>query len=228
MMPVAQVLYDLSQPVENGMTYFPGDPEPHIAPAEADAPWQVSILSIGSHTGTHIDAASHYHPDGLSIDHYAISRFMLPAVVAPIPDLVDDGQIAPEHLDEFLRGAPPGGAILIQTGWDRFWKTDRYLRHPYLTPAAAERVVASGIGLLGMDTLNPDSTVQDTSHVHDILLGNDVLIVENLTRLDQLQIGAVYILSVLPLNLAHLDGSPVRAVAWPISEGGSLRPVVGT
>jgi kynurenine formamidase len=207
-------VFDLSQPVENGMTVFPGDPEPRIGPAEATPPWQVSSLSIGSHTGTHIDAASHYYPNGTTIDRYEASRFVLPGIVARLLDLPDDTPITAAQLDESLRAAPAGGAILLNTGWDRFWKTARYLRHPYLTAEAAELIAAAQLRLVGIDALNPDSTVQGTSHAHEILLRGDVLIVENLTRLEQLQAGRIYGVSVLPIKLANLDGSPVRAIAW--------------
>jgi kynurenine formamidase len=70
------------------------------------------------------------------------------------------------------------------------------------------------VGLIAIDALNPDSTVQETSLVHEILLGNDILIVENLTGLAQLQAGRIYQFSFTPLLLRALDGSPVRAVAW--------------
>ena len=91
------------------MTVFPGDPEPRIGPAEATPPWQVSSLSIGSHTGTHIDAASHYYPNGITIDRYDASRFVLPCIVARLLDLADDGPITAAQLDESLRQPPPEG-----------------------------------------------------------------------------------------------------------------------
>ena len=67
---------------------------------------------------------------------------------------------------------------------------------------------------MGIDAPNVDSTTQGTSHAHEILLGKDVLIVENLARLIQLKAGSLYQFSFLPLMLSGLDGSPVRAVAW--------------
>ena len=54
--------FDLTVPLENGMTFYPGDPEPRIARADVEPPWTVSELRLGSHTGTHIDAARHYSP----------------------------------------------------------------------------------------------------------------------------------------------------------------------
>jgi kynurenine formamidase len=131
-------------------------------------------------------------------------------------NLADDQPIGPEFLVEALARLPKGGALAVRTDWDRFWGTDRYCRHPYLTPEAAQALVAEGVGLLAIDALNPDSTVQESSRVHEILLGNDILIVENLTGLAQLQAGRIYRFSFTPLLLRALDGSPVRAVAWEI------------
>ena len=65
---------DLSHQIENGMTYFPGDPEPYIAPADAPPPWRVTQLHIGTHVGTHIDAASHFIPHGKTISQYPLDK----------------------------------------------------------------------------------------------------------------------------------------------------------
>lgn len=206
--------FDLSHQIENGMTYFPGDPEPRIEPVDSTPPWRVTHLHIGTHTGTHIDAASHYISQGKTISQYPPERFILPGIVVPAPGLNDDEPIDVNIFDTYLSAFPAHGALLIHTGWDRHWKTDRYLRHPYLTPEATQFLVDAGASIIGIDALNVDSTVQETDHAHAALLGNDVLIVENLTRLHQLSPGVVYQFSFLPLPLSGLDASPVRAIAW--------------
>lgn len=201
-------LYDLTHPLENNMTFYPGDPEPRFVPAEMTPPWRVTELHIGTHTGTHIDAASHFVPGGRTIDEYPLTRFLVSGVVVPVTQ-GDDEPIPPQ-----VFAGVQGEAVLIRAGWDRFWKTERYLRHPFLSAEAARYLVEAGVTLVGIDALNVDSTRRGTSHAHEILLGNDVLIVENLARLDQLEAGKAYQFSFLPLLLAGLDGSPVRAVAW--------------
>lgn len=205
---------DLSHRIENGMTFFPGDPEPRINAATATGPWRVSELEIGTHTGTHIDAASHFYPDGKTIDQYAVGRFIVPAAVAMALDLGENEAIEPSLLADALTRVPKGGGLLIRTDWDEYWGTDSYMRHPYITPQAADAIVDAGIDLVGIDALNVDSTVDGSDRVHEILLGSDVLIVENLRGLIQLEPSTVYQLSVLPLLLPGLDGSPIRAVAW--------------
>jgi arylformamidase len=206
--------FDLSHLIENGMTYFPGDPEPRIAPADSTPPWRVSQLHIGTHTGTHIDAASHFVPQGKTIAQYSLERFLVPGIVVSVQVHEDDEPIDLNAFDTYLSALPEHGSLLIRTDWDQYWNTDRYLRHPYLTHEATELLVRAGVSLVGIDALNVDSTVQETDHAHATLLGNDILIVENLRGLYQLLPGVVYQFSFLPLALSGLDGSPVRAIAW--------------
>ncbi|MBE3558528.1 MAG: cyclase family protein [Ktedonobacteraceae bacterium] len=205
---------DLSQFIENGMTYFPGDPEPRILPAEAPPPWRVTQLHIGTHLGTHIDAASHFIPHGKPISEYPLERFLLPGIMVPVTEPNDEEPIDADVFADYLPVLPTGGALLIHTGWDRYWKTERYLHHPFLSHEAAQLLAGRGVSLVGIDALSVDSTIGGTEHAHAALLGNDVLIVENLTRLDQLVPGILYQCSFLPLALRGLDGSPIRAIAW--------------
>jgi len=206
---------DLSQPVQPGMTIFPGDPPPSFRPAAGvSVPWRVTELHLGTHTGTHIDAASHYVAHGTTIDQYPLERLILPGLVVDTPGLADDQAIEPGVFSGALRGLPKGGAVLIRTGWDRFWNTERYLRHPYLAVEAAQGLAEANAGLVGIDALNVDSTAQAMEQVHRLLLGQDILVVENLAHLNGLQPGKLYQFSFLPILMPGLDGSPVRAVAW--------------
>ena len=70
-------LLDLSHSLRTGMPVFPGDPEVRVRSADAQQPWRVTALELGTHSGTHIDAASHYVESGATIDSYALERFVL-------------------------------------------------------------------------------------------------------------------------------------------------------
>lgn len=206
--------FDLSHSMENGMTFFPGDPEPHFAPADIVPPWHVTQLHIGTHTGTHIDAPAHFLPDGKTIDQYPPERFFVAGIVVPALGCEGDEPIGRDVFADYLAILPVGGVVLVRTGWDRYWGSEPYMCHPYLSHEAAELLVESRAGIVGVDTLSVDSTVQGTEHAHATLLGNETLIAENLARLDQLTPGRLYHFAFLPLKLTGLDGSPVRAVAW--------------
>jgi kynurenine formamidase len=207
-------MFDLSHAVEDGMAIFPGDPEPHIEDAGATEPWRVTALHLGSHTGTHIDAASHYIPEATTIDAYPLERFIVSGVVVSVLGLGPDEAIDWSSIASSVTGLPRGAAVALHTGWDTHWGGGEYLSHPYLSDEAARRLVAAEVSLVAIDALNVDSTPQGRATVHEILLGADVLIVENLRGLDQLESGCPFRFAFLPLRLTGLDGSPVRAVAW--------------
>jgi kynurenine formamidase len=125
-----------------------------------------------------------------------------------------DEPISIDVFAEYLPMLPTRGAVLIRTDWNRYWGSEHYMCHPYLSPRTAQLLIDNGASIIGIDALNVDSTVRGTEHAHATLLGNDALIVENLIRLDRLTPGKLYHFSFLPLPLTGLDGSPIRAVAW--------------
>lgn len=206
-------LIDLSQDVRTGMPVFPGDPAVTLRPAGALAPWRVSELTLGTHSGTHIDAAVHYVPCGSTIDAYPLERFILPAYVAPVA--VGQGTaIDWPTLSCLLPADLSGCAVLLATGWDRYWGDETAVRHPFLSEAGAEGLIERGVGLVGTDALNVDATQPATTHAHAALLGADILIVENLTNLGALSPGRPHTCAFVPLKLAGADGSPIRAYAF--------------
>jgi kynurenine formamidase len=207
-----RTLIDLSHPLRAGMPVFPQDPEVVVEPAGALAPWRVTRLGLGTHSGTHIDAASHFVPGGTTIDRYPLERFVLPAYVVPVEAAAGE-PVGWPPLAAVLPGDLAGVAVLLHTGWDRHWGDAEAVRHPYLGADAASALVAAGVTLVGIDALNVDATEGGTTHAHAALLGADVLIVENLTGLGALMPGRPYTCAFVPLRLEGADGSPVRAYA---------------
>lgn len=207
-------LSDLSHPVETGMQTFPGDPEVCVARAadlEADG-YRVSALELGSHAGTHVDAPSHTEPDGDDLGAYPIEAFRFEARRVDLRDLDAREPITRDRLP-----ATDADLLALHTGWDAHWGTDRYLDHPYLTPRAAEWC-AERDHAVATDGLNPDPTPSPNAGddepggfpVHAALLGEGVLILENLTGLET--VPERFTLHAYPLKL-DADGAPIRAVA---------------
>ena len=107
---------DLSQPIFQGMSVFPGDPEVEIqvSGSPAAATGLIRRISLGSHTGTHVDAFSHMHPQGTNLDDIPLERYFGPArVVRPgrsLPrgvGLIYLDAPAGEHLEEIAACGPP-------------------------------------------------------------------------------------------------------------------------
>lgn len=206
------MLYDLTHTLATGMPHFPGDPQPQVEPWPGEPPWRVSELRLGSHSGTHIDAPRHYLAGGRCIGDYPPERFIRPGLVLDARGRADDQPIGAGLLDGLA--IPAGSCVVLRTGWERHWGDARYFRHPYLSAALAAALVACGVELLAIDTLNVDSTPGGGSAAHELLLGAEVLIVENLRGLDALEPGRRYVFAFIPLALGRVDGAPVRALAW--------------
>jgi arylformamidase len=118
-----------------------------------------------------------------------------------------------------LRGrASPGWFAIVRTGWDTYWGTPRYFEHPYLSPELAQALVELKVGIVAIDTLSVDSTVDAGSEAHRILLGADILIAENLCNLSVLVSSQPYTFAFMPLRIDEADGSPARVVAWDQDE----------
>jgi arylformamidase len=106
-----------------------------------------------------------------------------------------------------------GKAVLVHTGWSRFWRTDAYFTgHPFLTEATARLLVEAGAAFVGIDSYNIDDTRTRRRPVHTLLLGADIPIGEHLTGLDQLP-DQGFRFSAVPPKIKGMGTFPVRAFA---------------
>jgi kynurenine formamidase len=217
---------DLSHVVEDGMITYPGLPAPqiglHLAFDESHGNYaegtefQIGRISMVTNTGTYLDTPAHRWRDGHDLAGLALERCaQLPAVVIRAAD--SGHPIGPE----LFAGLGHGGeldlsrtAVLVHSGWDRLWGTDAYLDsdHPHLTEAACEVLVAAGVALVGIDSVNIDDTRGGGRPAHSTLLAAGIPIVEHLRGLDQLpDTGVVF--SAVPVAVRGLATFPVRAYA---------------
>lgn len=212
--------YDLSHPLESDMPVFPGD-RPVLVDRTATIAgdgYETRRLTLGSHSGTHVDAPSHMTADGETIDGVALEEFRFEAVIA------DPGPLGPRaSIDEqALRDAMPAtdgvDLVVVRTGWESHWGSARYFEHPYLTAGAAEAIRERGCHL-GIDAPNVDPTRTENAGpdepdgypAHRALFDDGRVIVENLRGLDRLP--DRFELHAYPLPIRDGDASPVRAVA---------------
>jgi kynurenine formamidase len=212
---------DLSHPISESTPPFPGDPPVEIEVLQAtdqsdNLPRQsvnCSRIAMCIHCGTHVDAPFHFFGNGKTIDQVALEACIGPACLVT---LFDDAKAArlkviePEHLAPHRRLIWMKRRVILATGWQTRWReADYFLEHPVLSRAAAEWLVKNEVMLVGVDFPSVD---QRPNEAHLELLGNGVLILENLTNLDAL-VGRNFDIIAAPLAFAGRDGSPVRAVA---------------
>ncbi|TMN21762.1 cyclase family protein [Lentibacillus cibarius] len=209
-----QQIVDLTMDLTNRTPVFPGDPTPHIYPAATpeDDGYSVHHLHIASHTGTHVDAPSHFFQNGARMDQLDLHLFIGRGLIIPVQGKQEQEPITLADTNTFIQQARPGDIVLFHTGWAQYVGTEKYERHPYIHHDVARALLDQGVRVIGIDALNPDKTGGDDFSVHEEVLGREGVLIENLTNLDAIDFPNP-IISVLPLKLVDGDGSPVRAVA---------------
>jgi kynurenine formamidase len=193
-------------PIVEGMPFNPDHFPPEITRyAEIDTRgWRATTLLLDSHLGTHIDAPSHFLPNGIHLDQVPLEQLVGPAQVVRLPGLREGEAISADRLPSIERPR-----ILLATDWWRHADDPElyFRRFPYLSEAAAASLLHSGVRLVGID----GPSVDYDGKTHILLLSGGSVIVENLLHLDQ--IPDLCFISILPLPIVGGDGSPVRAIA---------------
>lgn len=214
-------LIDLSHNVDSTTQTYPGDPKFSSCLAltlEKDG-FNVMSISLGSHTGTHVDAPSHSIKGAATITDLDLSLFQGPALVIDVCGKKPRERITWEHLKPYVHQMQTGTIVVLYTGWSMYWQSPQYIDHPFLDRSAAEGLVQAGIRTVAMDCMSPDETFHEGFEgsgnyiAHKIFLSNGGVIAENLTNVESIVEGK-FMVSILPLKLTEADGSPVRAVAW--------------
>jgi kynurenine formamidase len=202
------------------MVTYKGLPGPHIcdfisraqsaASYDGGETFQIGRIDMVANTGTYVDVPSHRYADGKDLSEVGVEAFAhLPAIVVrqPFESGLAVDVAAFEELD--VRGC----AVLVATGWDRHWGDESYYHdHSFVTPAAAELLVAGGAALVGIDGHNIDDTRERTRPVHTALLGAGIPICEHMTNLGALP-DSGFRFSAAPPKVRGMGTFPVRAYA---------------
>ena len=208
---------DLTLEISNKLPSFPGSPRPQFiswADKKSDG-YNLELIFLSSHSGTHLDAPYHFVEKGLKIDKIPLNRLITNAFLCNIRKDPDESITRNDIVNfEGKNGKiPSGSAIVFETGWSRnISRKDYFTRNPGLSASAAKYLSEKKLSLIGIDSPSIDLGKDSKFLVHHILLKNNILILENLYNLDKIK-KTVFRLIVLPLKLKGATGSPVRAVA---------------
>jgi kynurenine formamidase len=217
---VGPTLVDLSHVIEDGLITYKGLPAPIICDflsreASRDiyadgTEFHIGKIELVANTGTYLDTPFHRFADGIDLSELSLK------VTADLPGVLIDATNTNERgigASVFDGVELAGKAVLVRTGWDRYWRTDAYFEgHPFLTSEAAELLIERGALLVGIDSYNIDDTADMRRPVHTALLGAGIPIVEHMTSLDRLpEIGFRF--SAVPPKIKGMGTFPVRAFA---------------
>lgn len=199
--------FDLTHPLNNQLPSYPGDPPCKISPIASigEEGFTNYLLETGVHAGTHVETPAHVIEGGKFLADYPLPRFTGRGVLVEA-----EGKNVVSA--SFLEGVDlrEGDIVLVRTGTGKLFGTPEYFTsHPAVRKEFAERLIAAKVKMLALDTPNPD---RNSLRMHELLLGNDILIVENVARMERFPVGKDFTVFAFPLNI-HADASPVRLVA---------------
>lgn len=216
----AEALIDLSHVIEEGMTTYKGLPGPQLcdfwsredsaANYDDGSTFQIGRIDMIANTGTYVDSPFHRYADGKDLSELPLESLAeLDGLVVRRP--FENGLAI--DADVFAGVDVAGKAVLVHTGWSRFWRTETYFSdHPFLTEGAARALIDGGAAFVGIDSYNIDDTRGRTRPVHTLLLGADIPIGEHLSGLGQLP-DSGFRFSAVPPKLKGMGSFPVRAFA---------------
>ena len=206
-----QKIYDLTVPLNNGVINYPGDPPfmiQSLAEISPDNPYELNAISMSLHAGTHIDFPAHFIKNGKRNGDFSVDQLIFNAVVAEIPQAPVIHQKLLEKLD-----LQPETALLLKTQntFRNLLSSGEYVDdYVYLTDDAANYCIDKKLKLVGIDYLSVENPHSETFTVHRKLLGNDILILENID-LREVPAG-IYTLIALPLSIPAAEAAPARAI----------------
>lgn len=214
------IAVDLSHVIEDGMITYQGLPAPIICDFlsreasqtryAAGTEFQIGSIEMVGNTGTYLDSPFHRYAHGADLADLALSS--LANLACTVVDCTTSTSRAIDALPLDVADVQ-GKAVLVQTGWDRHWRTDRYFEdHPHLTARLAQWLADAGAALVGIDSMNIDSIDTGERPVHTILLGTGIPIVEHLRGLEQLPATGARFFAVPP-KVREFGTFPVRAFA---------------
>ncbi len=204
--------FDVTVPLRSGLPTYAGEPgvtlDYHKRLQRGD-PYNVSALSLGSHTGTHIDAPYHFIDGAPTVDEIPLDALIGPCVVV---EHSGDAHVSADDLDRWDLPSDTT-RLLIKTRNSRLWDDTRF-REDYiaLTADAAKWIVDRGIVLVGIDYMSIEEFGATKFVVHETLLEHNVVIVE-WVDLRGVSAGG-YQMVCAPLLVVGAEGAPARVLLW--------------
>jgi arylformamidase len=202
---------DLTMRITPSIRVFPGSPRPSFIPwSRFDSHgYDSEAMFMSTHTGTHVDAPSHFAPGLASIDMIPASRLVCNAVLIKVPkkanQLIEREDLAGHQIRE-------REAVVIATGWEKHVVNSNYMtENPGLSAQAARYLARKKVNAVAIDGPSIDAGTDSKFTAHNILLPHNVLAVENLCNVSKIPVDR-FMLVISPLKLGGATGSPARAL----------------
>lgn len=212
---------DLTMRITPSIRVYPGSPQPSFIPwSKFDRHgYDSEAMFMSTHTGTHVDAPSHFKPGLASIDMISSDRLVCNAVLIRAEksanQLIGEQDLGDHQIRE-------GDAVVIATGWEKRSGSRNYMtENPGLSEQAARYLARKRVNAVAIDSPSIDSGADSRFIAHNILLSCNILIIENLCNLNRVtrrrsrnsSATTTFTLIISPLKLGGATGSPARVLA---------------
>lgn len=215
-----EMAVDLTHDLERGMLVYPGDPSPSFESFKTIDRDGVNLtkFTMGSHTGTHIDAPKHFLKTGIGIDQIPPAKLVGEAYIGDLSTKRIGSGITSYDLRRLDENIKPDDIVVCFTGCSERWGDDSVAKnYTYLTRDAADYLVSKRIRAVGIDFLSIER-FNDPPIVHKTLLDNGIFIIESLSNALKNLLGRRVLLICMPIKLKDGDGAPSRVIAIPIRD----------
>jgi len=211
-------IIDLTLTVSDEIPTFPGSPQPSFIPWEnvKEDGYNLELLFLSTHTGTHMDAPYHFLEKGAKIHEISLKKLVSEAVLIQCRKKGGESitKIDIQKFEKKHGKIASFSSVIFYTGWQRNLQKKYYFtKNPGLSVSAAKYLASKKVSLVGIDSPSIDLGTDSKFSVHQIFAKKGILIVENLANLDKIK-SSKFHLVVLPLKLKNATGSPVRAIAF--------------
>ncbi|AOY78060.1 cyclase family protein [Clostridium formicaceticum] len=209
-------IIDLTHNISETMPVYPGTegPKLEVANTYEKHGFKETLLTMFSHTGTHMDAPAHLFAHRPTLDTFPAEQFVGKALVIDCSDLQEGERITMKYIEGIKEKANQAEFILFYTGWDSRWGTNAYFGgYPYITEEVAEYLINSRKKGVGLDVIGIDPISDENLTIHRKLFAEtDIVIIENLTGLGEIG-NELFTFCALPIKYDNSDGAPIRAIA---------------
>ena len=208
-------IIDLTHTINEDMPVYPNSDKPKLKTIftyETDG-FRETLLTLGSHVGTHIDSPAHIIKGKPTLDTFPVSQFVGKALVIDCRSLKDGEQITDEHILKYGEKINQAEFLLFNLGWDKKWGTNDYFGDfPCLSSEAIDVIANGNYKGVGFDVISIDGVGKPLKVHTELFSKKSLVVVENLKSLD-LCGNNLFTFVCLPLRLENADGSPSRAIA---------------
>ncbi|MBP1924247.1 kynurenine formamidase [Sedimentibacter acidaminivorans] len=209
-------IIDLTHTISEDMPVYPGTEPPKLQTAntyEKDG-FKETLLTMFSHTGTHMDPPAHIYAGRTTLDEFPITQFVGKGLVIDCTDLNEGQLITMDYINHVRDKADVAEFIIFYMGWDKHWGTDAYFGdYPYIDEEVTKYIIESNKKGVGLDVIGIDPISDGNLSIHHKLFAeNEIVVIENLANLGQVG-NEIFTFCALPLKYLSSDGSPIRAIA---------------